>query len=253
MELGSSLVFNGKDYFIALTIRYTSGRAKKITGNLTLGLIDNNLLAFKLLNTSSSYIGNSEVEMGTFFINDIQLIKIQNSNLSTISIVLDDNRAHVIEASINQDVLVTQLRCLQNHSKFGWIEKKGEFGNFYLSFPNTPVYTQENGWSAKDKNDEVTYLMSFREIIDNHNISIADVEKYLLPSMMKNDIQVSKNYLNYSGYNALDFLYKTNRIPVMYKKGRIIVRDNKLYILQVFYYYSNLEDFDYFSKSLRFY
>ena len=95
--------------------------------------------------------------------------------------------------------------------------------------------------------------MSFREIIDNHNISIADVEKYLLPSMMKNDIQVSKNYLNYSGYNALDFLYKTNRIPVMYKKGRIIVRDNKLYILQVFYYYSNLEDFDYFSKSLRFY
>jgi hypothetical protein len=253
IELGSSLVFDGKDYFINVALRFTSMQTKKIIGDLTLGLTDNNLLTFKLLNTSSSYIGNSEVEMGIYLINDIQLMKIQNSNLSTVSIVLDDNRAHVIEASINQNVLVTQLKCLQNNSTNGWKEIQSDIGNFYLSFPSTPGYTPEKGWSVKDKDGQVTYFMSSKEISSSQKMSIAAVEEYLLPSMMKQDIQVSKYYLTYSGYNAMDFLYKTNGYPVMYKKGRVIVRDQKLYVLQVFYYHSDLEDFDKFSNSLRFY
>jgi len=141
----------------------------------------------------------------------------------------------------------------QLKAQTGWIEKKIEMGNYYLSFPSTPTYTVGKGWYAKDKNDQVTYFASFIDPGSSQEMSIAAVEKFLLPSMMEGDILVSKNYLTYSGYNAIDFLYKTNRNPVLYKKGRVIVRNNKLYIFQVHYYHSELVYFDKFSKSLKFY
>jgi hypothetical protein len=91
------------------------------------------------------------------------------------------------------------------------------------------------------------------EAPSNVLMSMTSVEKFLLPSMMEGDIQVSKNYLTYNNYNAMDFLYKTNRIPVLYKKGRAVIRDQRLYILQVQFYNNEIADFDKFSKSLKFY
>jgi hypothetical protein len=135
----------------------------------------------------------------------------------------------------------------------GWVEKKSEVGNFYLTFPNMPTFKSGSDWTSKDKNGQVTYFMSFKEFPSNNKITIEAVEKYLLPSMMEGDIQVSKNYLTFSGFKAIDFLYRTNENPILYKKGRIIIRNNNVYILQVHYYFSNLADFDKFSKSLRFY
>lgn len=112
LQLGISLASNGKDNFITLTIRYISGIPFKITGDLSIRLIDNNLLTFNLVNTQSSYIGNSEVENGLFLINETQFIKIMNSKLLTISIKLSDNRVHTIETTVNQAILMNQSKCL---------------------------------------------------------------------------------------------------------------------------------------------
>lgn len=137
----------------------------------------------------------------------------------------------------------------------GWIEKKSEIGNFYLSFPNTPTYTSGSfhGWRAKDRDGQVIYLMSYLEAPPSGEMTIAVAEKFLLPSMFEGDFQVSKNYLTYSGWNAMDFLYKTSNNPTMFKQGRVIVKGQKVYILQVHYYHKDLASFDKFAKSLRLY
>ena len=137
----------------------------------------------------------------------------------------------------------------------GWIEKKSEIGNFYLSFPSTPTstYGSFHGWQAKDKNGQVTYLMSFIEAPSNVTLSMSSVEQQLLPSLLEGDIQISKKYLSYNGYPALDFHFKTNQVPQMYKRGRAVVRGQNLYILQVHYFHENLVDFNRFTNSLRFF
>jgi hypothetical protein len=253
LQFGLSLFAKGEANFVTLTIRLISEQSLKIIGDLNLRLTDNNLLTFKLVNRLSSYVGNSEVESGIFTINETQFNKLKNASLLVVLVTLSDNRMHPIEATINQDVLMNQAKCLRNQSQSGWIEMKGEIGNFYITFPNTPEYTPGRGWFAKDKDDQVTYLISFMESPDNQQMSIATVEKYLLPSMMKGNIEVSKSYLTYNGYEAIDFLYKTTGSPVLYKKGCAIIRGQKLYVLQVLYYFSNLAEYDKFSKSLRFY
>lgn len=112
LQMGLSLVSNGKDKFIALTIRYISSLSLKISGDLNVRLLDNNMLNFPLVTNQSSYIGNSEVENGIFLINDSQFTKLKNSSLLTVSILLSDGRVHTIEINMNKDVLVNQSRCI---------------------------------------------------------------------------------------------------------------------------------------------
>jgi len=145
------------------------------------------------------------------------------------------------------------LTLIQAHNK--WDENKLEIAKAYLSFPNTPKYSfkKNYNWSAKDKADQVTYMMSYSEMPSGHPVSIELLEKFLLPSMLKGDIQISKKYLTYCGYKTMDFLYRTNKKPNLYKEGRIIIRNQKIYVLQVRFYYKELANFDKFSKSLKFY
>jgi len=112
LQIGLSLASNGKDNFITLTIRNITGQTYKITGDLIIRLLDNNMLTFGMLNTLSSVIGNSNVENGIFSINETQFNRIKTAKLLTISIKLSDNRIHTIEATINQDVLMNQAKCL---------------------------------------------------------------------------------------------------------------------------------------------
>lgn len=113
MQLGLSLAFNGKDYFLTSTIRFLSDSPLKIEGDLSIRLNDNNLLTFRLIKTQSSYIGNSIVEHGIFSANEFLLDKLQKSKILTITIILNDNRMHTLEASVNQDVLLNQVKCLK--------------------------------------------------------------------------------------------------------------------------------------------
>jgi hypothetical protein len=136
----------------------------------------------------------------------------------------------------------------------GWVEKKGEIGNFYLSFPSAPNYKSGSfhGWNAKDKGGQVTYLMSYIVAPSSGKMTIEAAEKYLLPSLMEGDSFVSKKYLTYSGFSAMDFLYKTYTSPTMYKQGRVVVRGQQVYVLQVLYYHKDLAYFDKYVNSLRF-
>lgn len=137
----------------------------------------------------------------------------------------------------------------------GWVEKKAEIGNFYLSFPSAPTYKSGSfhGWDAKDKGGQVTYLMSYILAPSSGKMTIEAAEKYLLPSLMEGDSFVSKKYLTYSGFSAMDFLYKTYNSPTMYKQGRVVVRGQQVYVLQVLYYHKDLANFDKYVNSLRFY
>jgi len=136
-----------------------------------------------------------------------------------------------------------------------WIEGKYEIGHFFLSFPTHPTYshTSFHGWTSKDKNGQVSYLMSYLEAPQNIELSMSAVEGGLLPSMLEGDTPISKHYFTYNGYNAMDFLFKSTQPQNLYKKGRVIIIGQKLYVLQVYYYYEYLADFDRFTNSLRFY
>lgn len=149
----------------------------------------------------------------------------------------------------------TQSDSRSINTQPAWIEKKGEVGNFYISFPRQPTYTQGSfhGWKASDKEGQVFYLLAYLEAPSSGQMSVKVAENYLLPSMFEGDVQISKNYVTYNGFNALDFLYKTTNNPIMYKQGRVVVKGQKVYILQVQYYHKDLIYFDKFTKSLRFY
>lgn len=113
LQIGIALATNGVDKFITATIRFLSEPQLKITGDLSLRLVDNNLLTFKLVKTQGSYIGNSKVEHGIFNIDDSQFLKIQKSNILTLSMLLSDNRMHTLEVSFNHDILINQAKCIK--------------------------------------------------------------------------------------------------------------------------------------------
>lgn len=136
-----------------------------------------------------------------------------------------------------------------------WITKKGEVGNFYIDFPSAPSYQpgEFHGWTTKDKNGQVSYLMNYWVAPSSGQMTIAAAEKYLLPSLMEGDILILKTYLSYAGYKAIDFLYKSNSQPILYKRGRILHRGQEVYILQVYYYHQELVNYNKFVESLRLY
>ena len=113
LQIGLCLSYNGVDSFVNATIRFLTNTHLKITGDLSLRLVDNNLLTFKLVKTQGSLIGNSKVEHGIFNIDKNQFSEIQKSKILTITVLLSDNRMHTLEAISNQDILVNQAKCLK--------------------------------------------------------------------------------------------------------------------------------------------
>jgi len=135
-----------------------------------------------------------------------------------------------------------------------WLTQRIEKANCAISFPSEPEFSNQPflGWSSKDKDGQVTYLIAFIEE-PNERFTIADIERFLLPSMFSSDQQISKNYLRYEGFEAIDFLYQSNNSPVLYKKGRVVIRDHKIYVMQVLYYHDDLQNFERFVNSLSFF
>jgi hypothetical protein len=281
-ELGLSVYTNGATYFLATTVRYFS-TPQKTVGTLRVALTNKQSLELKLYTCELiSDVELGTVPMGLFYLTKLDIAKLKQANIYMIVFKDESGVNKIVSASTNSDVAKRQINCLQSNSKSTennskvenktkmsnvseqeitpipkWIEKKGEIGNFYLSFPNAPTYSEMGGstygWTAKDKDEQVTYLLSYIEAPSDEEVSMASVEKYLLPSLMKGDIEVSKSYLSFKGSNAMDFLYKTIRTPEMYKKGRVVIHNHNIYVLQVIYYFSKYADFDRFAKSLKFY
>ena len=110
-QIGLATASNSQEKFVTITIRFDSD-AKSITGDLSIRLIDNNMIRLKLVNGNLAYIGNSQVANGVFLLNNDNIQKLLQSKLFTISIILSDNLMHTYECSLNKDVLITQLRCI---------------------------------------------------------------------------------------------------------------------------------------------
>lgn len=136
-----------------------------------------------------------------------------------------------------------------------WTVSNLQISNCFLSFPQKPSYSHSkfHGWKATDQNGQVTYLMSYIRIPSNAAMSIGDVKQYLLPSMFKGDIEISSEGLSYCGFSSIDFFYKSTDVPILYKKGRVVLRKKQLYVLQVLFYHEDLANCNQFVKSLKFY
>jgi hypothetical protein len=272
LELGLSIASNEQDIFITTSIRFFES-AKEINGNLSIRLHDNNLVTFTLVNKGLAYIGNSQVSQAVFALDEDKIQKLKSSDLLTVSLKLD-RFTHTLECKENSSILKKQLDCLsggndidQSYKKdnltkgiqhtntsSAWIVKNAEIGNFQLSFPNNPDYTKGkfHGWRSTDKSGKVIYMMSYLEAPPKETLTMVSIEKYLLPSLFEGDTKLSQKNLTYSGYSALDFYYKTNNNPSLLKKGRVVIKGQKIYLLQIHYYDVNLIQLEKYLNSLKF-
>ena len=110
-QVGINAASNGENIFITLTIRFQT-TAKNIVGNLSLRLVDNNLLNFSYVNSGLSFIGNSEVAQGIFLIKETDIAKLKTSRIMTISFKLNDGLLRTYQVNTNADVLKSQVSCL---------------------------------------------------------------------------------------------------------------------------------------------
>ena len=142
---------------------------------------------------------------------------------------------------------------IESKAQNNWIVKNLERAHCVISFPSAPVFSNQPFlmWSSKDKDEQVTYLITLVEE-PNKKFTIADIEVLLLPYMFSDDLLISKKYLSYKGFEAIDLHYRSNKSPFLYKKSRVIIRGNKIYVLQVLFYYDDLQNFEKFVTSLSF-
>ncbi|MFC2118086.1 hypothetical protein ACFLSY_05555 [Bacteroidota bacterium] len=110
-QIALAVSSNGVDNFVCLTVRFAS-TAQNIKSGLSFRLIDNNLLTIPLIKKELGRIGNSEVAMGIFNIDDDQMRKLKYSQLMTLSFRLDDGLTRTYDCKLNKDVLTRQLNCI---------------------------------------------------------------------------------------------------------------------------------------------
>lgn len=110
-QVGLAVSSNGLDVFVALTVRFAS-TVKEITGDLSLRLMDNNMLTLNLINAELGKIGNNQVAMAVFIIDAGNMSKLKQSALKTISFRTSDGLLRTYECTLNSNVLARQLNCI---------------------------------------------------------------------------------------------------------------------------------------------
>lgn len=110
-ELGLALASNGQNTYITLTIRF-DGKAFDVVDDLFIRLVNNQLLAFELINSQLGYIGNSDVVNAVFLIKTSDSDKLRYSNMKTISLTMADSKIHLYQCTKNKSVLMRQINCM---------------------------------------------------------------------------------------------------------------------------------------------
>jgi hypothetical protein len=83
-QVGIGTASNGESIFVTLTVRFKN-TAQNITKDLYIRLDDNNMISLPYVNSSLSYIGNSQVANGIFSLPEKQTSKFLKSAIKTIS------------------------------------------------------------------------------------------------------------------------------------------------------------------------
>lgn len=109
-QIGIAAASNSQEYFITVVVRFKN-KSKKIAGNLSIRLDDNNLISLTLVKSELAYIGNSEVSQAVFHLSATKIQKFKNSSIKTISIKLN-NVHYTYNCDLNTSVLINQLNCM---------------------------------------------------------------------------------------------------------------------------------------------
>lgn len=110
-EIGLSIASNGTSNFLALSIRFKE-TAKNVTGKITIRLADNNMFSMELVNSTLSYIGNSQVTNAVFTLTTSNQELLKKSDIKTVSFNLTDNLLHTYNLTMNADLVKKQINCL---------------------------------------------------------------------------------------------------------------------------------------------
>lgn len=111
LEAAISLVSNGEEKFIALSVLFNS-TTQKLSGNLIIRLKNNSMLQFTAVNSEMNIIGGRQLAQAIYRIDDFIINQLRNHLIYTISFRLEDQILRTFESDLNQGVIKEQLECL---------------------------------------------------------------------------------------------------------------------------------------------
>jgi hypothetical protein len=169
-QVGIGTASNGEGIFITLTVRFKN-TAQNITKDLYIRLVDNNMISLPYVNSSLSYIGNSQVANGIFSLPAIQAHKFLKSAINTISFNLTNGLQRTYQVDMNKDVLENQIKCLpqfQTDSKLDELDRRNGFKSLQFGKSVADIYDFQLKPDSKKDGEEVYQ-------ISNPNLKIGKI------------------------------------------------------------------------------
>jgi len=156
-QIGLGAASNGEGVFITLTVRFKN-KAENIIKDLHIRLDDNNMISFPYVNSSLSYIGNSQVANGIFSVSEIQAPKLLKSAIKTISFNLTNGLQSTYQLDMNKDVLEKQIKCIplfQTNTKLDEMDKRNGFKTLQFGKSINEIYDYQLTFKSKSDGEEI--------------------------------------------------------------------------------------------------
>jgi hypothetical protein len=226
-QVGIGTASNGESIFITLTVRFKN-TAQYITKDLYIRLDDNNMISLPFVNSSLSYIGNSQVANGIFSLPEKQTSKFLKSAIKTISFNLTNGLLVTYQVDMNKDVLEKQINCIpqfktgsklddipqsQTGSKLDELDKKNGFRS--LQFGKSVNEISDFKLELNRKVDgESVYSISNPDIKINE-VPVKSIDCYfIMDKLVRISIELDLwGRSNVSASNVVDLLVSTFGTP----------------------------------------
>lgn len=111
-ELGGSIYFNGEEYTLATTVRY-SGKPKKTIGTLMIQLSNDVSLVLKMHDNQLATVKNEEVSLSVFYLTKSDVANLKKAYIKTIVFKEEGGKNQIITVSDNKYFAATQIKCLE--------------------------------------------------------------------------------------------------------------------------------------------
>ena len=111
-ELGGSIYFNGEEYTLATTVRY-SGKPKKTIGTLMIQLSNDVSLVLRMHDNQLATVKNEEVSLSVFYLTKSDVANLKKAYIKTIVFKEEGGKNQIITVSDNKYFAATQIKCLE--------------------------------------------------------------------------------------------------------------------------------------------
>lgn len=111
LQIGIGFAKSEAEKYVSVIIRFKSN-AQNMTNNLSLTLLDGNIIELPLYQSKLGYVGNSEVSSGNFSVDDNSLKLLSKTPIKSISFYLEDNLKHILSVVSNHKIIINQIKCL---------------------------------------------------------------------------------------------------------------------------------------------